>query len=37
MDDCPECRSGKHGNCTEWALNDDDVMVPCGCAEGGHA
>jgi hypothetical protein len=36
--DCPECRSGKHVNCTGWALDEDsDELVECGCAEGGHA
>lgn len=36
--DCPECRAGKHGNCTGWAIDpDNDDMVPCECQEGGHA
>lgn len=35
-EDCPECRSGKHPNCTGWALDDADEMVECPCAEGGH-
>lgn len=35
--DCPECRSGKHQNCTEWAIDEDtDEVVACDCAEGGH-
>jgi hypothetical protein len=29
---CPECRDGKHGNCTGEALHDaTDVIVECGC------
>jgi len=36
--DCPECRSGKHGNCTGWAIDPDtDEMVECECRVGGHA
>jgi hypothetical protein len=36
--DCPECRQGKHVNCTDWALDPDtDEMVECECAQGGHA
>jgi len=33
---CPECRAGKHGNCTGWALGPDDEMVacPCECQDG---
>lgn len=35
--DCPECRQGKHVNCTGWALDEDtDDVVECECAEGGH-
>jgi len=26
---CPECEQGKTANCTGWALNDHDDMVPC--------
>ena len=33
---CPECRTGKHGNCVEWSLNDRDLEVPCPCQTGGH-
>lgn len=28
---CPECRQGKHGNCTGEALNIHDELVPCAC------
>lgn len=36
-EDCPECRQGKHANCTGWALDPDtDELVDCPCAEGGH-
>lgn len=28
---CPECRDEKHANCTGWALDDADDIVPCGC------
>lgn len=35
--DCPECKQRKHGNCTHWALDEDDNEVPCACEEGGHA
>ncbi|AWY05303.1 hypothetical protein SEA_MEMENTOMORI_49 [Microbacterium phage MementoMori] len=29
---CPECRDGKHGNCTGEALHEaTDVIVECGC------
>lgn len=35
--DCPECRNGKHANCTGWALDEDtDEVVDCDCASGGH-
>ena len=27
---CPECAAGKHVNCTEETLHNDE-MVPCGC------
>lgn len=29
---CPECRQGKHPNCTGWALDDNDEVIPCGCS-----
>lgn len=35
--DCPECRQGQHGNCTGWAIDDNDEMVECECLMGGHA
>jgi hypothetical protein len=28
---CPECRNGKHVNCTREALSDADEIVPCRC------
>jgi hypothetical protein len=32
---CPECRDGKHGNCTGEALHEaTDVIVECGCSHG---
>jgi hypothetical protein len=34
---CPECRDGKHRNCTGWALDADDKMVPCHCDHGGRS
>ncbi len=35
---CPECDTGKHGNCDGTALDTNaDELVPCPCAEGGHA
>lgn len=34
---CPECVQGKHGNCIEQTLNDNDEWVPCGCPEHGGA
>lgn len=35
---CPECRSGKHTNCTGLALDEDnDGFVACACAKRGHA
>lgn len=37
LEDCPECRQGKHGNCTGWSLDTNtDELVECPCAEGGH-
>ena len=33
---CPECRQGKHSNCTGWALNDQDELVQCPCKQLGH-
>lgn len=36
--DCPECRSGKHLNCTGWAVDrETDELVECECKVGGHA
>jgi hypothetical protein len=35
-EDCPECRQGKHDLCAGFAFDDNDEMVPCPCAEGGH-
>jgi hypothetical protein len=34
---CPECRDGKHRNCTGWALDANDEMTPCHCDHGGQA
>lgn len=34
---CPECVQGKHGNCVEHTLDDNDEWVPCGCPEHGGA
>lgn len=31
-DQCPECRNGKHPNCTGWALDAADEVVSCGCS-----
>lgn len=31
---CPECLQGKHANCTEQLLDDEDEWVPCMCAHG---
>lgn len=28
---CPECRQGKHNNCTQQLLDDNDEWVPCTC------
>lgn len=29
---CPECRDGKHGNCTGWALDEQaDEFGACAC------
>ena len=28
---CPECRQGKHVNCTGETLSAADEIVPCGC------
>lgn len=37
-EDCPECRVGRHANCTGWAIDPDtDEVRDCGCAQGGHA
>ena len=33
---CPECAQGKHLNCTEQMLDEDDEWVPCPCFEAGH-
>lgn len=30
---CPECVQGKHSNCVEQTLDDNDQWVPCGCPE----
>lgn len=31
---CPECKSGKHHNCTGWAIDPDDEVTQCECVEG---
>lgn len=28
---CPECRDGKHVNCTGWTLDVDDNEIDCQC------
>jgi hypothetical protein len=33
---CPECRSGKCGNCSGVAFNAADEQVGCPCADAGH-
>jgi hypothetical protein len=33
---CPECRQGKHGNCTKITLNHRDDRVPCSCPDRGN-
>lgn len=33
---CPECRAGKHPNCTETMLDLKDRPVPCMCFQVGH-
>jgi len=33
---CPECRQGKHSNCTGWALDDRDEITQCPCQQLGH-
>lgn len=30
---CPECKSGKHRNCTGWTLDDSDAEIDCECPE----
>lgn len=35
---CPECRSGKHVNCSKWSLDEQtDDVVACPCNENGHS
>jgi hypothetical protein len=29
---CPECRQGKHSNCTGIAFDSNDAQVPCPCS-----
>lgn len=33
---CPECKQGKHGNCTGRILDETDDWAPCACQEAGH-
>lgn len=33
---CPECRDGKHKNCTLWAYDDNDHEVMCQCTDATH-
>lgn len=34
---CPECRNGKHQNCTNEALDEStDEIVPCNCIHSAH-
>jgi hypothetical protein len=28
---CPECRVGKHSNCSGVAFDSNDLQVPCPC------
>jgi hypothetical protein len=30
---CPECKAGKHADCTGEALDDRDQLVPCTCTD----
>lgn len=35
---CPECRTGKHGNCDGWAFDEKaDQIVQCQCQDDSHA
>lgn len=34
---CPECRDGKHLNCTGWVIDERDRVANCKCKERGHA
>ena len=35
---CPECKTGKHGNCNGKAgLTDDDTWIDCDCVNAFHA
>lgn len=37
MNVCPECRQGKHVNCTDEAFDEVlDAVVTCDCATDGH-
>lgn len=33
---CPECRTGKHDNCTIEVLDSDDKWKVCRCLADGH-
>lgn len=30
---CPECRNGKHPNCDELAIDENDELTKCQCPE----
>jgi hypothetical protein len=34
--DCPECKQGKHINCTGQALTEDDQWTTCACLNREH-
>lgn len=37
MNTCPECRQGKHANCTGWVIDDQtDDVANCGCVDQVH-
>lgn len=36
MPECPECRQGKHPNCSGRAIDREDRFVTCSCANREH-
>ncbi|WP_157537659.1 hypothetical protein [Nocardioides sp. Root190] len=34
---CPECRNGKHANCDQIAMDENDELTECTCTDPTHS